>query len=106
MPFAFETPRFLGFSARLYTANGLNFYFGHEGRDGEEDCAELRLKSDTYDIHFAKENDSIFICPITGEEFRGRGGVTGDVIYRRELRKRADASAVKEGRANTALPAS
>lgn len=106
MPFALETPKVFGIQARLYTANGVNLYLGRQGRDGEEDCAELRLKSDTYDIHFAKENDSVFICPMTGEEFRGRGGVAGDVIYRRELRRRADASAVKEGKANTALPAS
>ena len=105
MPFHLESPKVFGISARLYTANGVNLYLGRQGRDGEEDCAELRLKSDTYDINFAKENDDVFTCPISQETFRGRGGVSAKVIYRREMRKRADAVAAEESKANTALPA-
>jgi hypothetical protein len=98
-----ESPTVWGWSFRAYdTGNGLKFYLGHKDRDGLEDCAELRIKSDNYDIRFAKENDDTFICPQSGETFRGKGGVSAQIMYARELRKRADLAASEDINANTA----
>jgi|TARA_R100000084_G_C4622601_1_gene133990 hypothetical protein len=98
----FETPPVFGCSFRLYTHDGIKFYAGRKDRDGLEDCAELRIKSDNYDVRFAKENDDTFICPQSGETFRGKGGVSAQIMYARELRKRADLAASADINANTA----
>lgn len=98
----FETPPVFGCSLRLYTHDGIKFYAGRKDKNGLEDCAELRIKSDHYDVRFAEENDNVFICPQHGTEFRGRGGVTGLQMYRRHLEQLHRQAADDDFKANTA----
>ena len=98
----FETPDWLPVQLRSYDHNGLKFYFGRTDKQGLEDSIELCIKSDHFDLQFAKPNDDKFICPNSQEEFRGKGGVSARKVYANEMLKRANAEARKEIGAATA----
>lgn len=99
-----QTPRFLGFQLRFYRELGENrVYFGYKDKNEVETCVTAGCKSEHYDLRFADENkDSVFLCPMSGETFYGRGNVPAQKVYAIEMRKRADAVALQDVKAATA----
>ncbi len=80
MTWAIELPRVAGFQLRAYSGNGTNFYFGRKGEAGIEDCAELRLKSDTLLLHSGKDNEEDFVLRPDGTKCFGKKDSMGNTI--------------------------
>ena len=83
MTWAIELPRVAGFQLRAYSGNGTNFYFGRKGEAGIEDCAELRLKSDTLLLHSGQDNEEDFVLRPDGTKCFGKKDSMGNTIKAR-----------------------
>lgn len=83
---SFETPRIAGFQLRVYANDGLSFYFGRKGDCGGEDCAELRLKSDTLLIHTGQDNEDDFVIRPDGSKCFGKKDSFGNTVTAKVMR--------------------
>ena len=85
---SFQTPRIpgLGLQLRIYNNDGLSFYLGRKGKSGAEDCAELRLKSDTLLIHTGEDNEADFVLRPDGSKCFGKKDAIGNTVTAKVMR--------------------
>ena len=85
---SFQTPRIpgIGLQLRVYNSDGLSFYLGHKSKSGVEDCAELRLKSDTLLIHAGEDNESDFVIRPDGSKCFGKKDAMGNTVTAKVMR--------------------
>lgn len=85
---SFQTPRIpgIGLQLRVYNNDGLSFYLGRKGKSGAEDCAELRLKSDTLLIHTGEDNEADFVLRPDGSKCFGKKDAIGNTVKAKVMR--------------------